>query len=68
MSRGFQSDPIKEHAWLLELTHEVSAWRNAEDRAAEALRRAMADGVRSQVIADHLGVSRATLYRWIKPR
>lgn len=65
VTRGFRHDPIKEHAWLTEIAVEHEAWRNAEGRTAEAVRRAIADGARAAIVAEHLGLSRATLYRWL---
>lgn len=65
MSRGFQPDPIKEHARLTELTHLMGLWAEAERQAAVDVQRAISEGVRSNVIAEHFGWSKATLYRWL---
>ena len=65
MSRGFQHDPIKEHAALTEVALDIGLWREAEAAAAHRIRALIAEGVRAGVIADHMGWSRATLYRWL---
>lgn len=65
MSRGFQPDPLKEHAALIELAALMSEWRKAEHDAKQYARNAIATGVRADVVADGAGMSRATLYRWL---
>lgn len=63
--RGFQSDPIKEYATLTELAVVIRQWQDGENAAKHAARRAIDDGCRAQVVADALGMSRPTLYRWM---
>lgn len=65
MSRGFQPDPLVEHAALTEVAAAVQQWRDAEAQVRHVLRRALDDGARSQVIAEAVGMSRTTLYRWL---
>jgi transposase-like protein len=63
---GFKSDPIAEHAAVIELAHAVGVWREVEQEAREIARAALArPGVRSDVIAEALEMSRATMYRWL---
>lgn len=63
LSRGFQSDPIKEHAALIEIEQARVASADAHRHLGMVIRQAIDGGVRAQVIADHLRISRATLYR-----
>lgn len=65
VTRGFQSDPIAEHAALTEIAYEVGLWWKAEAEARRKVRKAIDNGVRARVIAEQLGWSRATLYRWL---
>lgn len=65
MSRGFQADPIKEHAYLTEITAHQVAMREARNGLRYQCRRALDDGCRAQVLADHMEMSRATFYRWL---
>jgi DNA invertase Pin-like site-specific DNA recombinase len=65
MTRGFQIDEKREARALERI---AKAQRVADDRRLHMLyviRTAIDDGVRAQVIAEALGVSRATLYRWL---
>lgn len=67
MTAGYQHDPIAEHAIVTELAAAVSAWQTSEAEARAIARRALTtDGVRADVIADALGMSRSTLYRWLR--
>jgi Homeodomain-like domain len=65
MSRGFQPNPIAEHAALTEISVAVTEWQRAEAEAKQLARSAIDSGVRAQVIADHLGWHRSTLHRWL---
>jgi hypothetical protein len=65
MARGFQAAPIQEYASLVGIANCVATWQRAERQTARIIRRDIAAGVRAQVIADHLGWSRSTLYRWL---
>lgn len=65
MSRGFQPDPVAEHAALVELAAAIAAWQTAEEHARTLAADALDRGCRANVIADALGMSRATLYRWL---
>ncbi len=65
MTRGFQADEAKEARALDRIG---KAQRTADDAHLHMLyviRSAIDDGVRAQVIADHLAVSRPTLYRML---
>ncbi len=65
MTRGFQVDEAREARALERI---VEAQRAADDGRLHMLyviRAAIDDGVRAQVVADRLGVSRATLFRWL---
>lgn len=63
---GYEPDPIAEHAAELELSAAVASWRAAEDAARILAREQLARaGVRSDVIAEALSMSRATMYRWV---
>lgn len=61
----FRPDPIKEHAYLVELAAALHAWREAEANARELAHDALSEGCRADVIAEAVGMSRSTLYRWI---
>lgn len=65
MSRGYQADPLVEHAALTELAAAVRQWQDAEELARSIAGRALADGARSHVVAKQLNMSRTTLYRWL---
>ncbi len=65
MTRGFQADETKEARAVKRIS---TAQRNADDAHLHMLyviRTAIDDGVRAQVIADQLEVSRPTLYRML---
>lgn len=62
---SYRPDPIKEHAYLIELSAHQRAARDAANGLRHQARRALDDGCRSTVIAEHLGMSRATFYRWL---
>ncbi len=65
MTRGFQADEAKEARALDRIG---TAQRTADDAQLHMLyviRAAIDDGVRAQVIADHLEISRPTLYRML---
>jgi predicted DNA-binding transcriptional regulator YafY len=65
MTRGFQPDEAKEARALDRIG---KAQRTADDAQLHMLyviRAAIDDGVRAQVIADRLEVSRPTLYRML---
>ncbi len=65
MTRGFQADDIKEAQALKRIG---AAQRKADDAQLHMLyviRAAIDDGVRAQVIAEQLEVSRPTLYRML---
>lgn len=64
MTSGFQPDELKEHAYLTELAVLVRQWEDAETSTLAHVRSGIDSGVRASVICDHLGISRATLYRW----
>lgn len=62
----FKHDPIAEHAAATELVEAVGRWREAEQHAAQlAARHLEHAGIRADVIAGALGMSRATMYRWV---
>lgn len=63
--RGFQPNELAEHAALTELAALVTAWQEAEQATRTAARRALDQGARANVLAEQLGMSRPTLYRWI---
>jgi predicted DNA-binding transcriptional regulator YafY len=65
MTRGFQADEAKEDQALKRIG---KAQRTADDAHLHMLyviRAAIDDGVRAQIIADQLEVSRPTLYRML---
>jgi hypothetical protein len=68
VTRGFQPDPIREHAALVELAAALKAWQQAEQRTKNLAGARLRSGVRAQVLADALGMSRSTFYRWIGSR
>ncbi len=65
MTRGFQADEARE----TQAVNRIGKARRAADDAhlhmLYVIRAAIDDGVRAQVIADHLEVSRPTLYRML---
>lgn len=63
MSRGYQADELAEYAALVELAAADEAVKRAIEHRRTVIVRAMEQGARSTVLAEHLGVSRATLYR-----
>ncbi len=65
MSRGYQADPLVEHAALTELAAAVRAWQDAEVEVREVIRRGLDQGARSHVLAEQVGMSRTSLYRWL---
>lgn len=65
MSRGFQPNPIAEHAHATILAARLTEWRDAEQSARVSARDALAEGCRAATVAAALGMSRATLYRWL---
>lgn len=64
-ARGFQPDSIKEHAALTEVAAALKDWQNAEARTRRLAAARLRDGVRSHVLAEALGMSRSTFYRWL---
>ena len=63
---GFKNDPIAEHAAAIELAAAIASWRTAEEAARVLAQEQLArPGVRSDVIAEALSMSRATMYRWV---
>lgn len=63
---GYQHDPIAEHAAALELVDAVGRWQEAEQYAAHlAAWHLQNAGIRADVVAKSLGMSRATMYRWV---
>jgi Homeodomain-like domain len=60
-----RADPITEYAALVEVTDALNHWSAAEDHARQLVKARIADGVHAATIAEHLGWSRATLYRWL---
>jgi len=67
MTAGFQADPIKEHAAMIELAAAINTWQDAEQDVRAMATEAIQSGCRSQVVAGQLGMSRATLHRWLHP-
>ena len=66
MTRGFQSDPLFEHAALMELAALTNVADAAYDVVTSRIRIALDDGCRADVIAAQLGVSRSSLYRRLR--
>lgn len=65
MSRGYQVDPIAEHTAATELAAAWQSWTDAENEARHAAQRALDSGARAHVVAEGLGMSRSTFYRWM---
>lgn len=65
MPAGFQSDPVREFAYNIEITAHMSAVIEANDHLRAQVQRALDAGCRSAVVAEHLGISRAKLYNWL---
>lgn len=65
MSKGFQPNPILEHAGLLEIAAAQADIEHATKERNALIEHYISQGVRAHVIAAQLRVSRATLYRMI---
>ncbi len=65
MTRGFQPDEAKEARAVARIGKAQRAADAAHLHMLYVIRAAIDDGVRAQVIADHLEVSRPTLYRML---
>lgn len=66
VTRGYQPDEINEYALLAELAVLVGRWQDAERVVVDHVRMSLADGCRADVVCQQLGMSRATLYRWLR--
>lgn len=66
MTAGYQPQPIREYAAVVELAAARRRMLDAESNLKRIATQAMHDGVRSATVADALKMSRATLYRWLK--
>jgi transcriptional regulator GlxA family with amidase domain len=65
MARGFQADEAKEGQAVKRIGKAQRAADDTHLHMLYVIRAAIDDGVRAQVIADQLGVSRPTLYRML---
>ena len=65
MSRGYPVNPVVEHAAAIELAAALQAWQDAENAAKHTARHWLGRGARSTPIAEQLGMSRSTFYRWL---
>lgn len=65
MAQGYQPQPRAEFAALTELAAALTDWQDIEAHTKAVCRHAINDGCRASVIADALGMSRSTLYRWM---
>ncbi len=65
MTRGFQADEAKEARALKHISKAQHAADAAHLRMLYVIRAAIDDGVRAQVVANHLEVSRTSLYRML---
>lgn len=65
MSRGYQADELAEHAALTELAAAEQAVTAAIEHRRYVIRRALDQGARAHVLAEQIGVSRATLFRMV---
>jgi hypothetical protein len=66
MTRGFQPDEAKEARAVERIDKAHRAADDAHLHMLYVIRAAIDDGVRAQVIADQLEVSRPTLYRMLE--
>lgn len=66
MTRGHQTDPDLESELLDGFAETLDAWHLAEERARCMARVIIDDGARAEQVAATMGVSRATLYRWLR--
>jgi transposase-like protein len=67
MSRGYQANELAEHAAGLELAAALHQWQEAEIGTKRVAQDALEAGCRVDVIAEAVGMSRRTFYRWISP-
>ncbi len=65
MTRGFQPDEVKEAQAITRIGKAQRTADAAHLHMLEMIREAIDGGVRAQVIADQLAVSRPTLYRML---
>ncbi len=65
MTRGFQIDEKREAEALDRITMAQQFADDGRMHLLYVIRTAIDDGVRAQVIAEALDVSRATLFRWL---
>ncbi len=65
MARGFQPDEAKEAQAITHISKAKHAADAAHLRMLYIIRAAIDDGVRAHVIAEHLDVSRTSLYRML---